>query len=149
MDSCSSFQCLKHHCSDSHMETWWERKMLANCGRVAAYSIACTYYHFVSWRSTDVTQSLPGTTWTSQKIIKNYNISATYRWILTSLWNCWVIWCESPNSAFEPNYCSFGTGPVPQTHSFTSQHVWSLVKERGSTQAKYKWVIWKGEATRK
>lgn len=66
MVSCSPFQCLKYHCSDSHMETWWERRMLVNCGRITPCSFACTYYHFEDWRSIDVTQSLPSITWTPQ-----------------------------------------------------------------------------------
>lgn len=124
MESCGSFQCLKHHCNDSHMETWWERRMLANCGRIAAYSIACTYYHFVSWRST-VTQSLPSITWTSQ-YLNNMHMNFNRFTELPSnlMWIHQFCFCTKIIVPSALDLC--------HTHSFTSQRVWSLVKETGS-----------------
>lgn len=132
IDNCCHLQCLTQRGSGRNVETWWERRILADCGRIAACSNSHKNYHFVSWRCAGVTSVLPGAAWTSQKVIEDDDIPTTCQWNLTSLQNYWVIWCESSNSAFSPIYCSFSTGPVPQTHSFASQHVRSPVKETGS-----------------
>lgn len=143
-DGRSSFLCLKHHCSECHMETWWERRVLSNC-RIAPYSIPCSYYHFVSWRSTDITQILPGITWTSQclnNIHMNFNKSTE---LLSNL--LWLHqFCFWMNCSFEII--------APSGLDLCRKHTalllsMSQLKRQVQPQAKYKWVIWERETTSK